>query len=250
MPRRLTLRQQDFARALAVTDLPTVAVFRAIYPPQRGPRQPQTELTKSYRLSKDPRVRELVQNIIATEPERRKLEAMITLHRVEKGELPRERAIFAKAELHRADKELRKQLREQEERVRRPQQAAWKLFWQLQQAIVKSRKLSPEQRTALIFRTYAPQEPVLSEEVLAEEARSQPLTETACGQELREFVRLQQEERWAELPQEPEPQLEQQLPQMPSGSGHWENQRIPGRFGKGAVRRVWMPDNPEENDHG
>jgi hypothetical protein len=192
-----------------------------------------------------------VEELTAIEPQQAKTDALVRLNRIDRGELPREQELFARRQLREANRELR------EREKANPRRAAWRLFWDAQRAVMK---LSPAERTKLIFALCPPAPPpgqpvlspvALTAELRAEEEPPRSAQAEVDRQELLEFVRERQRDSGLEPfgRPEPEPPAEPAAPLAPpEPAGHWRYEPIPGRFGKGAWRRVWVADNQEGCD--
>jgi hypothetical protein len=244
----MTARQIRFAKlCVEFPDTPTTAHYRQLYPARNGTRARQTEWNAAHRLSRNPKVAAYVEELRAIEPQQAKTDALIRLSRISKGELPPEQAIFAQRQLREANRELRAA-------EKNSQRGVWALFWSAQRALMRSHRLSPDERTKLIFARFQPApdgQPMVSAEALAAElvaAEDPPRSaeEEAARKELVEFVQARQREL---APFVPEPPAEPPAPWVPpEPAGHWRYEPIPGRFGKAARRRVWVADTQEERD--
>jgi hypothetical protein len=174
-----TPQQALFAALCTTTDNTLVENYRLAYP-ARGSRQPATERRAASRLAHHPRVlraieraRQLGQSSMVRaleraallDPVQMKREALITLGRVERGELDLRCAKAARSRLREADRQLRKhELRAQNaarDLIQRQREDASRRFFRAMQQLAESRRnggppLSHEERVALIFQKLAP----------------------------------------------------------------------------------------------
>jgi hypothetical protein len=270
-PSRITPQQLRFAELYATTDLSLTAAFRLAYPPRNAGRKPATERRAASRLARNLRVKQAIELAIPPDPERMRREALITLWRVDQGELDPRLGDHARARLREANRMLREAEQGPERRRRRK---AWRMFSQAVSQIYQGRchagpPLSPAERTELIFAHYAPFAPPGPIEVSAPTLPVEP--DVA---EIEELVRTQQLARGTR----PAPALPAEVPcpqpgcfpqSVPSGSGDesiaavtalraiatgtpppptgtWTLEIIPGFFPP-KRRRVWKPiDNSNE----
>jgi hypothetical protein len=242
----LTTRQIRFAELrVRDPDTPAAVHYRQLYPARHGTRARQTEWNGAYRLAHNRKVAAYMEELSATEPRQIKKDALVRLYRIGRGELPREQELFARRQLREANRELRAR-----EKVN-PRRAAWTLFWNAQQSVLRGLQLSPAERTKLIFALYQPApppgQPMLSAEALAAELVAEEEQERD-RRELVEFVRERQRDMGLDpfgRPDPGPPAGPAALLAPPEPAGHWRYEQISGRFGKGARRRVWVAEEDE-----
>jgi hypothetical protein len=249
---QLTPQQRFFVSAHIREGLSLRDAYRAAYPARRA-RLARTEIRNASRLAAQPHIRKameqeagrLASERIAANPYAIREEALSALREIRHGRRDPDEARAIGLELREANRAVR-QLEQA------PRKQAWRVFVRAMNDIDQAKRarvqaIPPQERTREIFAALRPEAVPAPSAVDTKPEPAVPSHDSHRA-ELRGFVGMHQKERrTALLRREPVVWADPNVP--PGPAGHWEERRVPGRFGSGSLRRIWVPNPPEEKAH-